>query len=337
MKNDFKRLKLIEGKIRRSLAYSEWVTRNKAFKCHRCDTTERLQCHHVTLLYSEIAGAWRMYGNEEDTIKHVLNRHRDDYVDCVTLCDKCHQKQHPLGHLAEHSNEPVNTSNFTCFPRTFPSNMKFKFRHWKLETDRGDSLGLVSFQTLMALGWYILNGRLEDRIVDNINIRDFARLIGKAPGTSFGKSFDNAMYELHRINVIDAHHITGNNVEIHFSTDYLDALLFNPWFISIEDVKAEKMCVVALKWWLSFQSNREISMIGLDKLIGHLNIKTKCPMKVAKNIISACKEIDWASVEIKDSEETKNLCTFKIRKRGATPINSLRQIMADSINHGSRK
>jgi hypothetical protein len=326
--SSFQKFKQIERRIRTSMVYNDWVTRNKATKCVTCDKTERLHCHHVASLYAFIKGAWDLYGNEEQTVIHVLNLHKDDMIDSITLCNDCHEKLHPAGHLVEHINASINITNWTCFPR----NIKYKLLHWKLEKEHIGSLGLVSFQILLGLGWHILNGRPEARMI-NINRRHFAKLLGKAPGTSFNKSFDKAMYELYP-DVVYAHHIVGNNVEIHLSQNYLDALLQNPWFIPVDDIKANKMSVLALKWFLNFQSNRQCYIISLKKLINHLNIRTNCIKRVINTITKACKEILWANVDIKDSEIGILTCTFKLTKRGATPINSLRQILADSINYG---
>ena len=189
--SNFSVFKQIERKIRTSMFYSAWVDRNKATRCVSCGNTERLHCHHVTELYALIRGAWGLYGNEEQTVNHVLNLHVDNIVDSVTFCDTCHEKRHPAGRIIEHTNVPINITNWTCFPR----NMKFKFIHWKLEKNRLDSLGLVSFQTLLGLGWHILNGHTEARII-TFNRRHFAKLIGKKPGTSFNKSLNTAMYDL---------------------------------------------------------------------------------------------------------------------------------------------
>jgi len=50
----------------------------------------------------------------------------------------------------------------------------------------------------------------------------------------------------------------------------------------------------------------------------------------AKAIRESCELIKWADVEIESG-----MCSFELKKRGAVPIFSLRQILADSVDYGN--
>jgi hypothetical protein len=190
---------------------------------------------------------------------------------------------------------------------------------------RPNALGLVGFQTLLGIGWHILNQRLESRIIE-FNRRRFAELLGKEPGTSFNHSLKRAISELHNLDIIIGSHISENSIEIHLAKPYLNKLLENPWFMPLDDIKASQMCVLALRWFLGTQSNRKRYRIGLDKLSHHIGITTKSPQMAAKAVRKACEKISWASVEI-----IKGMCSFSIKQRGAIPIFSLRHILEDSL------
>ena len=160
--NSFQKFADIEHKVRMSMVYYGWIQRNKASRCIKCGGTERLECHHIISLYTIVVAVYKHFGNEEETIDYILDRHKNNHIDEVTLCDKCHEKEHPLAYLTERKTVPVNIANYTCFPR----NMKFNFLHWKLDKGNLDSLGLVSFQILIGLGWCMLNGKMQKQIMD---------------------------------------------------------------------------------------------------------------------------------------------------------------------------
>jgi len=117
-------------------------------------------------------------------------------------------------------------------------------------------------------------------------------------------------------------------MEIHLSKSYMAGLLENPWFLPLNDIRASQMCVLALKWFLGMQSNRKHYKIHLSKLMNHLGISTKNDRMAAKAIREACDKISWLSVKI-----AKRMCAFEIKRRGATPVFSLRQILTDSIHN----
>jgi hypothetical protein len=286
----------------------------------RCEATEHLECHHVIELYHIVLGLWKLYGDAEQVFQHALMLHNDDKCESVTLCNDCHGKAHP-GRTAP-TNQKIRTEIWTVIPRRFPVKLAHSTAHSR------DTIGLIGFQTVLGIGWHILNGDMESRIIE-FNRRRFAELLDKEPCTSFNNSLEEAIRDLHRIHVIVASHRRGNNIEIHLSANYLQLLRENPWFMSVEDAKASQMCVLALKWFIGMQSNRKHYRIALNKLVVHIGITTKAPSMVAKAIRGACEKISWLSVEIE-----KGMCSFTIKRKGATPVFSLRQIFEDSLQQG---
>jgi hypothetical protein len=190
------------------------------------------------------------------------------------------------------------------------------------------SLGLIGLQTLLGIGWYVLTGHMDCRII-NIHRRRFAELLGKPPCTSFNRSLDGALRDLEYLNVITASHRKDNDIELHIAEEYLVALTASPWFMPLNDIKANRVCSLALQWWLGMQSNRKSYKIGLDKLCNHIGITNKSASQAAKAIRAASEAVPWLKVDIE-----KGMCRFEINRRGATPIFSLRQILDDSIRHG---
>ena len=307
------------------MAYRAWVDRNKAAACFGCGSVSGLECHHVVELYPILAGLWKLYGNEHDVLSHALAMHGDDRVENVTLCAACHAKRHP-GRSNPEFDSSVRVDNWTVVPR----NLKHPFSH-SVATSTGFSLGLVGFQVLLGIGWYVLNGHASSRIVE-VNRRRLAELLGKAPGTSFNKSLDEALDSLSGLGTVIGVHRDGNDLELHLSSEYLEELTANPWFMPLDDVKTSNMCVLTLRWFLGTQSNRKTYKIGLDKLKTHLGITVRNPSMAAKAVRKACSRISWAKLEV-----SKGMCQFSISRKGATPVHSLRNILSDSVhpNHGS--
>jgi hypothetical protein len=314
-------LKDMERRIRLSKSYDNWVRRNKAANCIACNATEHLECHHVVDLYSILNGLWKFYGNAEQVYAHAIAMHDNDRCESATLCNACHGKHHVLRVLRP--SKTIRTNIWTAYPR----NLDIQIAQSNLNKIKG-SLGLVSFQTLLGIGWYILNGHFESKMI-TFNRRRFAELIGKKPSTSFNKSFHQALIDLKFIGVLAESHISGNNVELHLADEYLNMLAENPWFMSLEDVQTSKPCVLALKWFLGVQSNRTLYSISLDKLMGHIGIRTSAPQMAVQALRMACKHIGWARVRV-----DKGLCSFVLKKRGSTPIFSLRPCLQDAIEKG---
>jgi hypothetical protein len=313
--------KALERRIRLSKAYSDWVQRNLASTCLCCGGTERLECHHVVELYSILHGLWKLYGDDpEKMYAHAIAMHDNDMCESSTMCTACHAKRHP-GRNTPRSH-PVYTDDWTAVARNFNLNL-FQGK----QKPRGH-LGLIGFQTLLGIGWYILNGHLEARMV-KFNRRRFAELLGKIPSVSFNNSLTEAIRDLKVAGVLYEYDIEGNKVELHLSEEYLNMLAENPWFIPFRDVKTSKPCVLALKWWLGVQSDKTIYRISLDKLVKHIGIHTNAHRMAARALRLACKHIKWAKVVV-----DKGNCEFTLKKRGSTPIFSLRDRILDAVQKG---
>jgi hypothetical protein len=313
----------LEKKVRSSVSYAKWVARNKAAVCLTCGSTADLECHHVVDLYTYVVSLWKMYGDEKPTLAHAMASHDNDLIESVTLCSKCHSKRHP-GRVTPDFRGPMQTGNWTAYPR----NIRPPLSHSTCnKTD--SSLGLVGFQVLLSLGWYVLNGHMDSRMV-TLNRRSLAKMLGKnCPGTSFNKSLDDALRVLTKLDVLNGHHRRGNMVELHLSQAYLSNLEDNPWFMPMGDLKTPRMCVLTLRWFLGTQSNRRTYRIGLDKLKTHLGMTVKDDWMAAKAVAKACKETKWAKVEI-----SQGMCLFSLSKKGALPVYSLRSTLQDSLKEG---
>ena len=315
-------IKKIETIVRSSIQYTEWTKRNKAATCLNCNTTTSLELHHIVELHFIIMGLWKLYGSEEDVIAHALALHQNDLVDCVTFCDKCHAKRHP-GRSVRKFDPSVRVSNWTVLPR----NLSLPFSHSTL-THTQSSIGLIGFQVLLAIGWYILNGHIESRMIE-IHRRRLAEHLDKTPGTSFDKSLDETLKTLQRLKILIGHHRKGNNIELHMAPEYLKSIGENPWFIPLDDAKTSNMCVLTLRWFLSFQSNKKTYKIGLEKLKSHLGITVQNNAMAVRALKKACNNIKWASLNVH-----QGMCTFSLTKKGATPIFSLRRILTDALEQG---
>lgn len=231
---------------------------------------------------------------------------------------------HP-GKRITRSKKKVRIENWTTLPRQLPP---------LINSTRSDEEGLtlIGVQLLAGIGWHILNGKMDSKIVE-FKASHICKLIGKkSAGSSFNKSFARAMTDLKDLNIINAYHKAGPDIEIHMSQDYLKDLSDLPWFISIEDIKTNKMPVFILKWFLGLQSGRRNYKIGRDKLVTHMGIKkTSKPSAVLEMTKKACNDIPWASCDY----DGKQFFTFRLKQRGAVPIWTLRSTLRDSIKEGS--
>lgn len=319
--NTYTVLKSLERRIRMSKNYDDWVRRNKIATCLCCNTTENLECHHVVELYPILNGLWKLYGDAEKVYTHAIAMHDNDRCESATMCNECHAKHHPAKFIR--TIKEVRTGPWTPLPRNW------EFHFWQSTLNRPTGhLGLIGFQTVLGIGWYILNGHLDSRMI-TFNRRHFAKLLGKTPSSSFNKSLQEALLDLKHAGILIASHIAGNDVELHISDQYLSMLFENPWFMPFDDIKTSKPCVLLLKWWLGMISNRTIYRISRDKLIGHIGINTTASQMAARALRMACKRISWAKIGI-----DKGVCTFTLKKRGSTPIFSLRACLQDAIQKG---
>lgn len=208
-------------------------------------------------------------------------------------------------------------------PRKLPG----PFLHHSTQANE-NGLTLVGAQVLAGIGWHILNGHLDSRIVE-FKRSKIARLLGKKPGTSFNKSLDRALVDLRSLDVVSAHHISGPEVEVHLCPNYLQELRELPWFMTVPDIRTGKMPVFALRWFLGLQSGRRNYKIGKDKLVGHLGLKTSTPAFVERCVRNACEYTDWAHCDY----DGKHF-SFRLKRRGAVPIWSLRGIVRDAVSEG---
>lgn len=315
-----KEIKKIESRVRTSKVYADWVTRNKGIACLKCDSDKTLELHHIVELYPTLFSLWKVYGESEAVFEHCLAMHEQDRCECIILCDKCHSAAHPARLPLQKTLEAPRIAMWCAIPR----NLDFEF---SLGTKgrRPGSLGLVSFQTLLGIGWYLINGNVEHRIVE-FHRRRFAELIGKKPGTSFNRSLVSALKELENEGFVLGYAIDGNDVEVHMSGDYLTEVEENPWFVALNDIQTSRMSVLALRWFLGLQSNRRTYRIRLCRLAAHLGMSVTTPSAVMRMVKSSMDEIPWAKLSVK-----RDILEFTISQRGATPVYSLRQILRDTL------
>jgi len=316
-----KNLKNLERRIRASLEYAEWVKRNKSAACFCCESETNLECHHIPELYVTLSALWKLYDDGDAVVEHAKAMHEKDQFSSVTLCKTCHKKKHPGQAAYAIAKGTIRTELWIAFPRNlsvpFTLSTVIRPKH---------ALGLLAFQTLLGLGWYILNGHLDSRIVEFHSSR-FASLLGKKPSSSFKRGLEEALKTLTRVGILTAYSHSDGMVEVHFSKDYLKALEENPWFISLDDIQTNNMSVLVLRWWLNFQNNRRVYTISLDKLKSHIGMTIQHPGMAQKTLLKACKGVGWATLSIKNG-----MCSFTLKNRGAMPVFSLRQILQDSLS-----
>jgi hypothetical protein len=313
-----KEIKEVVRRLRATVEYESWVQRNLATNCLSCNATEQLQVHHIVELRYVVTGLWRLYGDWTAVFEHAASMHTDDRCEGVTLCEECHNKLHPGRSTVSMARRPLQVATWTVTPRT----LSLPFRAAR-KGHSDASVGLIGFQTLFGFGWYILNGHLDvgPRMLE-FNRRRFAELLGKRPGSSFNDSFETALRQLHNAGVILGHAIITNDVEVHLSPDYLRALADNPWFIPLNEVATSRMLTLLLRWHLSFQGGRNTYRISGEKLAQHLHIETHTPAWWEHAVTTATEGIPWAIVSWR-----KGIAQFKLTKRGAVPIHSLRSML----------
>ena len=311
-------LKSLDRRIRASTEYADWVRLHKSSCCLNCNSAYELEVHHLVDLYHIILGLWKFYGDEEEVFKHAVSWHAEDKVgDGVTLCKTCHTTRHP-GRILSATHAQVNTSIWSVIPRMHG----LSFNHSTVE--RTGSVGLIGLQSFIGIGWYVLNGHVESRIL-TIHRRRFAELVGKKAGTSFDRSLETALEQLQAASMLYAWHRQGNDIELHLSSEYLDMLASNPWFVPMSDLATGSMCALTLRLFLGMQSRRHHYAIGLDKLKMHLGMSIQHKTKAIEAIQRAMKQVGWAKMEVNSS------LRFTINSRPPTPIRSLRAILSDSL------
>ena len=315
----YSQVREIERRIRSSIQYSHWVERNRTDYCVDCGKPDELEVHHIIELYHVALGLWKFYGDWEAVFKHAIAMHEFNQCEGVTLCKKCHDSKHP-GRAIIILEENLHVDDWCSIPR----NLNVRFALGKKGLCRGE-VGLLGFQSLMGIGWNIMNGYSGGRIVD-FNWRRFAELVGKNPSASFCNGLGMALNSLHDAGIVDGWTQEKNSMEVHLSKAYLENLRANPWFMPLEDVKTSRMTVLVLRWFLGFQANRSSYSIGRDKLATHMQFVTRTPAFVCRCIRESVAEIPWATMD-----ESKDIFRFKFKKRGMVPIYSLRALLVNSL------
>jgi len=313
-------IKDMEHRVRSSSMYHEWVERHLGPGCINCDSTDHLQVHHVIELYHILLGLWRLYGDVEDVVCHAIAMHTDNACEAVTLCKECHSKNHPGKHISQ-STKKARIEDWAALPRNLPG----RFSH-----RGGDGLSLPGAQLLACLGWHILGGRMDSRMVEFERPRMSGLLGKKRCTTSFRRSVDSALSNLQDLGVLAGHHVSGPRVETHLSPSYLEDLQRLPWFMAMSDVRTSKAPVFALRWFLGLQSSRRNYKIGKDKLVTHLGLRTSTPAFVERCVRNACEETPWAHCDYDGT-----FFSFRLKRRGAVPIWTLRTVLQDAIREGS--
>ena len=312
-------IKQLERKLRSTKIYTDWVHRNKALWCFNCNKKQDLECHHIISLYHIMLGFWKLYGDSEEVLKHVTAMHKDDRIECVTLCSDCHAEKHP-GRIASESASEIRNQEWVAVPR----NWWFKSAQSTKDNSK-DHIKLISLQFMFGIGWYILNDRMDGRMI-TFNRRRFAELIGKTPSTSFNNSFDSACQSLQELDVLAAYYRNHNDVELHVSPNYISRLLNNPWFFPLKEIPTKNMCVLMLRWFLSHQSRRWVYQISLEKLKNNLGLHETRQSRLIRTVQKACEDIRWAGMTYDEG-----MFNFAIRRKPAIPVFTLRDVLEDCL------
>lgn len=302
------------------MAYSEWAKRHRGLACVKCQTTENLEVHHMIELYHVILGLWRFFGDIEEVFNHAVAYHENDMLEGYSLCVECHKKRHP-GRILAPAYKQINTDTWSAIPR-----MLKPVPNHSSKMQRPGTIGLIAYQTILGIGWNLMNGHIENRML-TIHRRRFANLLGKKDaGTSFYSCLDEALDQIQNINIINGHHRHGHEIEIHLSGEYLDLMKENPWFVPMNEIKTDSMCVLCLRLWLGMQYGKANYFIGLDKLKSHLGITAKERYYALSAIKKAMKQIQWAKMKVEDPS-----LHFTFYGRPPTPIRALRTILDDCL------
>ena len=319
-------IKDIERQVRSSFVYHGWAERNLGLCCLQCQESKFLQVHHVPNLYQIVVAMWKLYGNFESTLEHVINLHEagtQNQPYGATLCSDCHHKIHKFDKTFFYSNQEVQIADWAVLPREMPG----PFLH-NSKTERNNGLTLIATQILGVLGTLILDGHLEEQKI-SFNKRNIAKRVGKTPGTSFNASLERGIGHLKTYGIIKRWKEEGPSVTLEISKGYLEQLMKNPWFLPIKELKTKRMTVFALRWHLLHQSGKEQYKVNYEKLANHLCLSVRNPAFVSKCVQSSIEEISWTTSSFEDG-----MFTFKMKKRGATPIHSLRSRILSSIRDG---
>lgn len=319
MKYD-KRIEKIKDKIKKTTEYHKWRTRNKSNCCYLCSSSENLNLHHINSLEFHIRNLLFIL-DEEDCLQHLLELHKEDRIDCFTLCEKCHQQKTYYKKTNKNSKK-IRKENWIVMPRILPGKI---LHHSKSCNENG--LDLKDLKMLAVIGWSIINDYVDSNIICFKKIKT-AKLLKMRPSKLFYDNILTSLNKLQKLNVIIAYEVTKNDqIEIHLSETFIKNIKESPWFIGIDDIITSKISVFVLKWFLGLQSNRKQYKIHYKKFSENIDLKTSTPSAVKKYTENAIKEISWASFHFDDP-----YLIFKMKNKGATPIYSLREILYYNLN-----
>jgi len=313
----------IERRTRASVAYAGWVERNRHPACLICDREDDLVVHHVVDLRAVIVGVLRLHPDPDDALAHAVAMHDDDSCEGVTLCVACHDRLHAGGRPrgAPSRKALASVVAWTAAPRVLWSPFLAGSR------SEGRGLRLTAFQTLLGIGWHALNGHVdpEARMVE-FHKRRFAELVGKSPGTSWGRSLSRALEDLVSEDYLLGSAVCGNDVEAHLSPRYVEALSSSPWFFPLELARAPSCVALALAWHLSHQGRRRSHRIGVGKLARKVGLGSMARSRAVPSILRACGWVPFA-----EASERRGVFEFRLRASGTVPIHSLRESLWDSL------
>ena len=310
----------IVRRIRDSKAYSDWVERNRATTCVRCGSLENLSLHHIETISHCLSDHWKFYGDWEEAYQHVLTLHESDMISAATLCDKCHTRTHPGRVPQTIDTTAIDATKWLTAPRTpLPRFAPRKAKH--------GCLGLISFQVLLGLGNYILQGKIHENLVV-APCGELARILGKKNGTAWRADLGRACETLEQAAIISGHHISNEEAEFFFTQGYLDQLCKNPWFIKITEGHGSSSLAIFLRWFLCFLPNRRRYAIGVDKMAKYLGSDDSNPHRFAARVVEASKQTPW----ITKAEFRDGLLQFQMKKRATAPVFGLRKILNSRLH-----
>lgn len=318
------RYTLLIQRIRASKDYQDWIQRYKSFSCINCGSDKKLHLHHVVPLHVTIKYVEKIHKTFDEVFKQMLTRHNHNIEEGVTLCEDCHNLLHS-GKKLNIEGERIEVNNFDWI--ALPRKLNIPFAQ---STKCQEGLTLLALQTLMLLGWHILNHRMHSRIIE-VSARETGELLGKkySGSTKWMARLDTALTNLVKFDVIAGIHPKESSFEIHMNPAYLDSLNENPWFLPLEEIRTKNLLALTLKLFLSWQRWRRYS-ISVEKLArNHLNIQEKQLDKFAKRLEKTCKIIRRVRVKIIDKQ-----ARFQFYGRKPVPIHTLRDILEHAIIDG---
>lgn len=280
--------------------------------------------HHIVPLHVTIKHLEKIHGSFEEIFQQMLARHRSEHEEGITLCEDCHNLLHAGKKLNIRTETvEVNLSNWIALPRK----LKIPFAQ---STKSSEGIGLLALQSLMLLGWYILNGKMVSRIIE-IPASEAGKLLGKkySGSAKWIKRLHEALNDLSKYDVLAGVHPKEDVFEVHIDPAYLDSLSNNPWFLPLEKVPAKNMLALTLRLFLSWQRWHRYN-IGLEKLArNHLNVQEKQLSKFAKRLEKVCKITRRTRVKIAEGQ-----ARFQLYDKKPVPIHTLRDTLEHAIIDG---